>query len=462
MTLQPETQDEIFERVRDEIASASDITNFSDNSPERAISDDMFAAEIRERQHELLSAQLSSRVQYAGKDITENDLEELDVDAESVDLELLNSYQEDSDLDALALRNGITRDPGSFATTTVEFTVISSGVTIEEGSQVATEPDTDGDFLTFETTESVTADSTTVTATVQATERGTEHNVAANTITYLPTALSGVSSATNPNAATGGVNEESNSELRERTQNALVNNSGGGTVDGIRGGLVNRFDGLSLNDVIIDEIFDPQPGDKQDAPYADVIVDGGGTDTEVEDAIDDLRNVAIRHYLVRPTLINVNISATVSGSGVDTAEVESDISTYVSALGIGTALVRDQIIAAIINADDAIEGIDSLTIEIDEEIQTYSSGTDVYKLNKGDSMTSDGITDVFDDSGDAYVEDTDYAETTVDGSDPDGIDWSVGGAAPDDTEDFFVTYTIADDLPIGDREKAVAQEVTVQ
>ena len=90
MVLEPEQQEQIYERIRDAIAAASAITNFSPNSPERAITDDGFSAEMRERQHEALAIQLSAYIDYAGKRITEQDLDDLGVDAERVNLELLN------------------------------------------------------------------------------------------------------------------------------------------------------------------------------------------------------------------------------------------------------------------------------------------------------------------------------------------------------------------------------------
>ncbi|MDY6779320.1 MAG: baseplate J/gp47 family protein, partial [Halobacteria archaeon] len=194
--IEPETQDAIFDRIRDAIASASAITNFSPNSPERAITDDGFAAEQRERQHEELAVQLSSYIDYAGKGtdnsevpINANDLDDLEVaDPEAVDLDLLNSYIERNDLDQLVKRYSIFRDPGAFATGTVTFQTASEEVVIPDGTSVGTQPDADGDFLEFVTTKEVVSSqgSTSVDAPIQATERGTRYNVGSGTITYLP------------------------------------------------------------------------------------------------------------------------------------------------------------------------------------------------------------------------------------------------------------------------------------
>ncbi len=135
----PETDGSIFDRIASTIASLSPITNFSVNSPERALISGV-SDELRERQHELLSVQLSARVDFAGRTLTQSDLESLNVDASKVNLELLNSFQADSDLDAVAARNGISRDPGSFASGDVVFQITSDAAVIPEGTEVTTDP----------------------------------------------------------------------------------------------------------------------------------------------------------------------------------------------------------------------------------------------------------------------------------------------------------------------------------
>lgn len=386
MTLQPEDQESIFTRIRDAIAAASPITNFSENSPERAISDDGFAAEMRERQHELLHVQLSARVDYAGKTITEADLEDLDIDPATVDLELLNSYQEDSDLDEFAKRNGVTRDPGNFATGTVTFQVSTDSTTIPEGTLVTTQPDADGETIDFETTEDVSpADGAdTVDAPIQSVDRGAEFNVGSGALTHLPDPppqVVGNPPVTNAEATTGGEDEETNAELRQRTKTALVGTSGGGTTGGVETGLVEAFDGLDLENVVIDE---NPTGDPQDF---DVVVDGGPSDAELEAKIDELQPVAIEGHLVRPTDISIDVDATVTGTDVDTGTVEEDVRDYVTSLGLGDDVVRDQIVAAVVTADDAIVGIDSLSTAADG-----NNFTDDYAIGTRENAEAGAIT----------------------------------------------------------------------
>jgi len=356
VTLQPDTADNIVGRIRDAIAAASRITNFSQNSPERAIAE-AFAGSLRERQHELLSVQLSARIEYAGAEITAEDLEDLGVDPSAVDLNLLNSLQESQDLDELALRNGVTRDPGSFATGTVTFQTASDGVVVPAGTRVTTNPDASGDVIAFETDAEATpsAGSTSVDAAVTAIERGQDGNVGGDALTQLPAPPDGVTGVSNANPTTGGEDAETDAELRERTRLALVGTAGGGTAEGVRTGLIERHDGLDLADVVVDEQFSASP------PTFDVVVDGGPSDATLSGDIDELQPVAIEGTLVRPTNVTIDVSMTVTGSDIDTARVDDAIRGLIAGLGIGDDVIRDQLIAAIMTSDDGIVGIDSLS-----------------------------------------------------------------------------------------------------
>jgi len=458
MVLEPEQQEQIYERIRDAIAAASAITNFSPNSPERAITDDGFSAEMRERQHEALAVQLSAYIDYAGKEITEQDLDDLGVDAERVDLELLNSYIESSDLDALAKRYSTFRDPGTFATGTVTFETSADEVLIPNGTVVGTQPDADGEYLAFFTTTEVVSPQgeSSVDVDIEAAERGTDYNVGAGTITFLFQSVPGVGGnppVTNPEATTGGEDEETDEELRARAKESLVGTSGGGTLQGVENGLIAAFAGLDSENVEIVEDTDENT--------FDYVVDGGPSDDALRDKMDELRPVAIEGTLVRPTQVTLDITADVSGSDVDVAAVEEDLRTYVGNLGLGDTYVIDRVIQTIMNADDGIEGIDSLTTTAVDEVHTYQAGTSVYALDRA-PIVAGSVANVEDDSGDQYEKGTDYQEVDDSGDGtPDAIDWSIGGAAPDDGETFTVDYQVDHDVTFGTQEKSVVGDATV-
>jgi hypothetical protein len=356
----PETDGSIFDRIASTIASLSPITNFSVNSPERALISGV-SDELRERQHELLSVQLSARVNFAGKTIAESDLETLNVDPDKVDLALLNSFQSDADLDAVAARNGISRDPGAFASGEVVFQITSDAATVSEGTIVTTEASAgdDGDRVRFETTTEVAADvgDSQLTAPIAALERGRDGNVGSGSITRIPSPpplIAGDPAVNNPTATSGGEDEESNAELRARTKDALVGSAGGGTTEGVESGLVEAFNGLDQSDVSVDESASVQPG-------FEVIVNGGPSDSKLTDEIDVLQPVAVEGRLVRPTDVTIDVSVSVTGGGVTTTAIQDSVIDLISSLGLGDDVIRDQLIVAIMTADDDITGIDSLS-----------------------------------------------------------------------------------------------------
>lgn len=360
MPITPPTQNDIYTDIRDRVvASDAEITNWSPNSPEKALTDEGFASLLEALWHATLAAQLSGWIDYAGGPIDEADLDDLGLVAKtnggSVDLDLLNSMLRDKDLDAKAAQNSVTRDPGAYATGELEITTTSDSVVVDAGFRVTTD---ETEPLAFETTEEVTpaAGSTTVTAPLQAVQRGSAYNVGSGTITQMPSPPPGVQSVTNPTATTGGENAETNAELRARAKRALVQNSGGGTTGGIEGGLVSAFDGVDTGDVIVDEFPDATP------PYADVIVDGGPADSEVQATINDLKPVAITHNLVRPTQVTIDVSADVTGTSVDTGALEAAVTDYLETLGIGEDVIRDSIIATLMTEDADVTGIASLTV----------------------------------------------------------------------------------------------------
>lgn len=467
MTIQPRTQEEIYTDLESNVTGAiPELTDWSPRTPNYVLVHDGYSSEIETLETIALAVQLSGWIDYAGGPVTESDLTPLGIDTSKIDIDLLNAYMDDEDLDELVVQNGVTRDTGSKATGTVTVTVNTTSTTVPKGTEFATEPDLDGDYYSFETTEDATPSSgTTVDVTVEAVDVGSEFNVGSGTVTYMPSPPPGIQSVTNDSAFSGGEDAETNDELRERAKSALAEKSEGGTVDGIVGGLVNRHEDVQQNDVEVIQFFDPStPDDKQDSPYGDVYVDSAAGDTELQNDIDELKPAAIRHYLERPAEFDVNVTATVETSGtIDTTVVEDEITEYFASLGIGDDAYRDRIIQRIMNADGDIDNIASLTIAIVGDY-TFQSGTDVYKLDKGDQMENDGITNVdgtLSSSNHTFVEDTDYQEAVTDGSDDDSIDWSLAGDNPDDGTVFTVTYNLENDLTIANTEKAVSNTVSV-
>lgn len=130
-----------------------------------------------------------------------------DIDTAEAHLDLYN--MNDADLERFILQHrGLTRKGGAKATATIE--VLYGTGTITEGDLFATQGG-----IVFAATETVSVTDGD-SFEVKAVETGTKCNVAANTITQVPTTIPGISSFTNPDSATGGTDDETNTAFIER------------------------------------------------------------------------------------------------------------------------------------------------------------------------------------------------------------------------------------------------------
>lgn len=477
MVYRPRTKDEIYTSLRNGLTARIErLTNFVETSF-NYIWTQAFSDRFRDNEVALLAAQLSGWVDYAGGPIRQEDLDALGIDGVTPDE--VNEYMNDQDLDELVNIVGVERSPGQRAEGQVTFTTVSSFTEIPEGTSVATQPDSTGDFLEYETTETVETASgdTEVTANIEAIEVGEEYNVGSGQVqvTYLPSPPTGVQSVDNTAAILGGANVETNDDLRNRAKNAIFDKSGGGTANGVRGFVRSNVEDVSS--VSIAEYpggnaslaaDSPSPGGPGGAsstsPFSDVIVEGGDP-ADIQDAIEEARSVAIQHNFVRPELVQINLTIEVEGTSISTGNIQSAVTSYINERGLGESIFRDKIIQLVLNADSQVENIDTLEVSVSNEQITFSSGTDIYNLSKGVQMINDGITEVDGEvSGNStvFTEGTDYEEIDDDSdTSDDSIDWGQGGATPDDGSDFFVTYRVDEDIPIDQYEKGDADNITV-
>lgn len=354
MTLNPDTSEEIATSLVNELkAQNSELTDFSEDSPEKDIVD-AYGAYIEKFNAALLAAQLSGWPRYAGKTLTEDDREDLGLD-DDVDLSLVNEYQKESHLDQLARINSIQRDPGNEATGTVTFTVANAGVVVPKETEVATQPDSEANYLSFYTTEDASPSSgTTVSVGVEAGEVGTEYNVGSDSITYMPSPPAGVSDVTNNSATSGGEGEETTGELRERVLQPPT--ALGGTKQGIVDSLVRAFDGVTEPDVVVEENTNASP------PNGDVVVYGGPSDSDIQSKIDEAKPNGVAHSLVRPTKLTIDVTADLNGTDIDVTRTENDIKEFLENLGLGENLSRSRLYAVIHNADEDIQDVDNLSV----------------------------------------------------------------------------------------------------
>jgi len=314
-----------------------------------------FSQEVQELEAKAVVAELAGWIDYTGKDLTEDDLEDLGIEG-LVEPEQLNEFMEDEYLDEYIKIVGITRFEGTEALGEVTIRTQSEGTNIPKGTVFTTEFDENGEVLKFETTEQAeTVDGVTTVQNVpiRALEVGTEHNVPAGTIVRMADPPIGVKGVNNPDSTTGGEERESNEDLRARAKQAVQTSSLGGTTDGIKGYLRQNVDGVGAGDVIIDEFTDVQP------PFVDVIVDGG-LDTDVGEAIEFSRPTGIRHNLIRPQIVQLGFSVDLLGQDITTSNVEDDITEFLLNLGISDNFYEDILIREIMQADDDILNIDNI------------------------------------------------------------------------------------------------------
>lgn len=121
-------------------------------------------------------------------------------------------------LDKHAIERGLSRKEAQKATGEVTFSLAvptDSDIVIEQGTIVSTATT---DAKRFETDNTVTlaAGSTSVSVTVTAVQGGADYNVLQNTVTVMVTPPLGVSSVNNAKAFKGGVDRETDDELRSR------------------------------------------------------------------------------------------------------------------------------------------------------------------------------------------------------------------------------------------------------
>lgn len=390
MPIQPRTVDEIYESVqRDLQNNIVAVTNFV-----RGSFNDQFleshAEQVREAELKALSGELAGLVEYAGAELTDEDLNRLGI--ENVEPEEINRYQSDEHLENLAMNFSVTRDPGKRATGEVTISVSDDSIEIEEGFRVATPPDRSGNTRVFrvdadgdgeidpdsDATVSAGPNEESVTVDVVADEPGSEYNVGPGSITHIPNPTPGIQGVTNPIQTDGGESEQSLDSLREDIQAALIDSSDGGT----RGGLISGVeDGATeeIHSITIQEFSDESP------PFVEVLVDGGDR-AELEALVDQKKPVGIRHDVVRPTRVGLGVQVGVIGEGADEEFIASIINGYFDSFDIAENMYRSDLITLILEADANVISAPIQNIyydDVDSERHTLDPTSRVYRLRNG-------------------------------------------------------------------------------
>ncbi len=379
MTNSPRTTEEIYFSIRDNLTSKiSKMTNFVSGSFNNAFLT-ATSDQIREAEIKSVASELAGTVDYAGKELTDSDLNSLGI--EEIDPEEINEYMLDEHLDLLASNFGIERFEGAMAKGTITVETSTENVEITSGMDFGTQPNSRGQFNRYtvdleEDETLVSDDSGELEVPIVAEEPGVEYNTGPGTITYVPNPRPGIQSVSNAESVVGGEERESNEELREDIRNALFDKSGGGTESGIVGYIrENSEEEIQVSGV--NEFTDQSP------PFVDVVVDGGDS-THIQELIDESRPTGIRHNLVRPTGINVSSLIYAIGDSIRSESIKDEFVFSLEKLNIGESAYLSSINRDIMNIDRNIITIPSTNMfihDVTKDRVQFDENQDVYKLD---------------------------------------------------------------------------------
>lgn len=292
------------------------------------------------------------------------------------------------DLTALAHDRGVDRDPGASAVGTIKFARVSAafgGGTIPAGTRIASEPDpVTGLVTTVTTDEDVVFGALDLLKTVTATcdGIGKTGNVAANTLTRAIDPLFDASiTAINLERFSGGVEEESDEDLRDRVRGFFLTQARG-TIDALEFG-ARTVPGVDRVSIIVD-----------DSGIVTVYVadEDGNSNTAmatlVAIVLESWRAAGDVVFVSPGVLVNVGITLAVTvRTGVSIGplldRIRQAVVSRVGRLNPGETLYRDAIAAAARDVDkEAILGVDvinppvNITPSMGELLRTTIPGVD--------------------------------------------------------------------------------------
>ena len=282
------------------------------------------------------------------------------------------------DLDSWIADFGLARLPGQAAFTTVTFSRFTPGfaTAIPVGAQVKTGdaaitfnvlPDpTNPAFSAATSSYAVAASAASITVPVQAALSGVSGNVTAGAISLLATAMPGIDSATNPNAAAGGMDAEPDVALRIRFAN-FIDSRSRATPAAIAFTIQSLQQGLSH---VLTENADPA-GTTRPGFFTVTVDDGSGyppptTIAAVSASLESVRPVGTQFAVQPPTVVPADIALTISTPAATHATAQANvvaaIHAYAASLPIGAGLPLSRLAAIAYAADASITNVTNVAI----------------------------------------------------------------------------------------------------
>lgn len=297
----------------------------------------------------------------------------------------------------------LARRDEAFAGGTVTFTG-TNGTVVATGQQVATSTGPDGDPLAFQVDVGGTIGvSGTLDLAVTAVTKGSASNVQAGTVTVPQPAITDVTAVTNAAAMTGGADVEDDEVLSNRVGEALGGDVGSGTISDYERWLKER-PGIGFVTVrpaargpgtvdayITDFDNNPMPAGAVAAAQADLDpVTGQG-----------LGRAPIGHdvLVLAPAAFAIAVTAVIAhetgytldgtaGTRATRANIEAAIGRYVNGLQTGDDIVRNKVVAAIVD----VVGVANVTTSGGGALQINASTTETVAVAASSVAVSGAIT----------------------------------------------------------------------
>lgn len=273
------------------------------------------------------------------------------------------------------IRFGATQSTGSCnfvrftASSTTPFIAVGTTVQTADGTQTFTVIADTGNPLYSAAQNGYTLPAyiASITVKMQSLNAGYATNALAGTVTQLTTPIPGIDQVVNPVAFTGGVDAESDAELRKRFVQFIASLSKA-TAAAISYAVNSLHYGVQST---VTENF--SYNGTATAGYFYVVVDDGSGSpsnallTAAGAAVEIVRPLCIQYGIFPPVILPASIAMTVTSTpGLDhnavIGNVATAVSTYVNTLPLGQSLSYTKLMAVAFNADPGVTDVLNYTL----------------------------------------------------------------------------------------------------
>lgn len=256
---------------------------------------------------------------------------------------------EGQDLDDVVSILSVYRKNATFCEGYVTFSVTEASETdieIPSGSIVSSVQTMSGQVYEFETIEdaAIYAGKLSCSVKVRSTTAGHIY-LQPHQVVVISSSIMGVAEVDNPNDIIGGVDDETDDELRDRAKEALVK-MGRGTCEAIRVA-VSEIEG-----VVDCNVYDMRSGIgtvdvfvvSEQIPMPEELLN------KIDNTVEETKAAGIKHYIRVPDIKYVDVNITiVSSITYDPKDIAQSLYDYINKMTIGISLIENQIDRMVLN-----------------------------------------------------------------------------------------------------------------